>query len=96
MTKKELFQIISGHLADFSQFKVSAVFVFGSFARDEANVTSDVDILVEFYEPIGLFEFVRLKKYFETILNRRVDLVSKDALKPQLRAGILKEAQRAA
>ena len=96
MTRNDVFQIISNHWANFSQFKVSAIFIFGSFARDEAKPSSDVDILVEFHEPIGLFEFVRLKKYFETILNRNVDLVTKDALKPQLRAGILKEALRAA
>jgi len=57
---------------------------------------SDVDILVEFAKPIGLFEFVRLKIYLEKLLQRKVDLVTPDALKERMREQILKEAIRAA
>lgn len=64
--------------------------------RDEAEPASDVDILVEFGEPVGLFEFVALKNYLEEILGSTVDLVTEDALKRQLRERILEEAIPAA
>ena len=48
--------------------------VFGSVVRDEARTDSDVDLLVEFDCPVGLFTFVRLKRYLEEILESSVDL----------------------
>lgn len=57
---------------------------------------SDVDLLVEFSRPIGLFEFVRLQRELSQILGHRVDLVTPAALKPQLRDRILGEAVVAA
>jgi uncharacterized protein len=75
---------------------VASLFLFGSAARGEASADSDIDLLVEFGRPIGLFEFVRLRRELEAALGRPVDLVTKAALKPQLRDEILSEAIRAA
>ena len=55
-----------------------------------------MDLLVEFSVPVGLFEFVRLRRFLEAILGARVDLVTPGALKPQLRQAVLREAVRAA
>lgn len=71
---------------------VKSLAVFGSLARGEAAPDSDIDILVEFSRPVGLFEFIRLKLYLEELTGRRVDLVTPDALRPAMRAGILDEA----
>ncbi|MBK9713413.1 MAG: nucleotidyltransferase family protein [Kouleothrix sp.] len=71
---------------------VSSLAVFGSVAREEAGAESDVDILVEFGQPVGLFEFVRLQQRLEALLGRRVDLVTPDALRPTMRDRILHEA----
>ena len=57
---------------------------------------SDIDLLVEFSCPIGLFAFVRLKGFLERILEREVDLVTSDAIKERYREYILKDAVRAA
>ena len=65
-------------------------------ARDAAGEGSDVDVLVEFDRPIGLFAFIDLRDYLGQLLGRRVDLVTVEALKPQLRERILAEAVRAA
>jgi len=73
-----------------AKFKVDRIGIFGSQVRGEESESSDVDILVTFSEPIG-WEFVDLKEYLEEILEKRVDLVSIGALKPQLREDILKE-----
>jgi uncharacterized protein len=71
-------------------FKVEEIGIFGSYARGEATKTSDVDILVKFYDKIG-WEFVDLKEYLEEILDLKVDLVTIKALKPQLKDAILSE-----
>lgn len=62
-------------------------------ARNEGSAKSDVDILVDFDSKKGLFVFVGLKTYLETILERDVDLVTKQALHPALKQRILQEAK---
>ena len=60
--------------------------------RGEVRPESDFDVLVEFQNPVGIFEFLRLRHRLEKLLGRRVDLVTPAALKRQLRDQILKEA----
>lgn len=72
------------------KYKVKEIGIFGSFARGEQRAISDIDILVEFYEPIG-WEFIDLKEFLESILGIKVDLVTVEALKPQMKETILKE-----
>lgn len=74
-----------------ARYHVRQLGVFGSVARDEQTEDSDVDILVEFDSPIGFFEFVRLENQLSKMLNKKVDLVSKKALKPSIREDILNE-----
>jgi predicted nucleotidyltransferase len=75
---------------------VSGIWLFGSIARGEDREGSDVDVLVEFAAPVTLFEFVRLRRRLEALLGRSVDLVTHDALRPQFRDAILRDAVRAA
>ena len=79
-----------------TEFGVSSLAVFGSVARDEADETSDLDLLVEFQSPVGLFEFIRLKQRLEDTFRCSVDLVEPEALDPEARERILKESRRAA
>ena len=72
------------------RFRVKRIGVFGSFARGEQTELSDVDILVELYEPIG-WDFVELKYFLEDLLGLPVDLVTNKALKPRIRELILSE-----
>lgn len=73
------------------KFKVKDIGVFGSYVRGEQKRKSDVDVLVEFKEPVGLFEFVALENYLSDLLGVKVDLVSKKALKPHIGKRILQE-----
>ena len=73
------------------KYKVKEIGIFGSYVRGEELKGSDIDILVEFKEPIGLFKFLDLEEYLENLLDKKVDLVSKKALKPQIGKQILKE-----
>lgn len=65
-----------------SRFHVKKMAIFGSFARNEQKKTSDVDILVEFNAPVGM-EFIDLANYLESLLKRKVDLVSRNGIKPK-------------
>ena len=73
------------------RFKVKEIGIFGSLVRGEEKRKSDVDILVEFHKPIGFFKFLELEEYLEKIIGRKVDLVSKKALKPRIGKYILDE-----
>lgn len=71
---------------------VNSLNLFGSVARDQANLQSDVDILVELDESVGFFEFFQIRHYLEDLFQCPVDLGTVDALKEHLRQPILKEA----
>jgi predicted nucleotidyltransferase len=96
MRRDEALKTLTGARDVLETFHVKALFVFGSVARDEATAESDVDLLVDFDEVPSLFEFARLRRKLAEMLGRRVDLVTRSALKPQLRDRILGEAVRAA
>ena len=74
------------------KFFVSRIGYFGSFVNGTPGENSDVDILVEFTKPLG-WEFFDLSDLLEKELNRKVDLVSVKALKPQLKDHILSEVR---
>jgi uncharacterized protein len=72
---------------------VKSLAVFGSLVRGEAQPDSDVDLLVEFDGPIGLFKLVQVQLDLEEILGMKVDLVPKGSLHRALRDSILAEAE---
>ncbi len=74
------------------RYKVKTIGIFGSYVRGKQKKRSDIDILVEFEEVPGLLTFLEVENYLSDILNIKVDLVMKDALKPVIGKHILKEA----
>jgi predicted nucleotidyltransferase len=72
-------------------YSVKSLALFGSVARNEARPDSDVDLLVEFSRPVGLFLFIGLKQYLESLLGCPVDLGTPASLKPHLKQGVLQE-----
>jgi hypothetical protein len=95
MTRDDILRILREHREDLTRLGVKSLALFGSAARNEASAASDVDLLVEFDRPVGLFHFIDVKDYLENLLGCRVDLVTRDALKPQLEPTILREAVNA-
>ena len=88
----ELKRILSEHKPEIKKkFKVKSIGIFGSYARGKSKERSDVDVLVEFSEPIGMFVFLDLEEYLQGIFGLKVDLVSKKALKPKIGENILNE-----
>lgn len=73
------------------EYNVQRIGVFGSFARGNQTPTSDVDILVELSESIGLFRFIGLEHHLEELLGRDVDLVTPRALKPTIKDAVLRQ-----
>jgi predicted nucleotidyltransferase len=75
------------------RYGVSKAALFGSVVRSQMQADSDIDILVQIDSDIGLLEFVGLKLELEEALNKNVDLVEYDTIKPLLRENILKEQE---
>ncbi len=92
MDRETIFQILREAENELRQRGVETIAVFGSYARGNATKDSDLDILVAFSRPVGLFDFVRLKMYLEAITQCQVDLVTPDAIRPEMRDRILGEA----
>jgi len=89
--KTNILQIIREKQSELARrFTVRRIGVFGSFARGSAGPESDVDILVELAEPT-FDHYMDLKFYLEEVLNRSVDLIMADTVKPRLRPIIEKE-----
>ena len=63
-----------------ARFGVRQIGLFGSFASATAHAGSDVDLMVDFERPIGL-AFVELAEYLETLLGRKVDLLTAAGLR---------------
>ena len=74
------------------KYNVDELGIFGSYSRGEADEKSDVDLLVSFSKPIG-WEFFDLEEELEKELGMKIDLVTKNALKQQIKNKILSEVR---
>ena len=93
MEREHTIKILSENIEEIrKKFGVESLALFGSVARDEAKLGSDLDVLVTYIKSPGLFGFLDLKEYLEQLLSCPVDLVTEKALKKQLREKILREA----
>jgi len=70
------------------EYGVSEIGLFGSYVRHEQTEESDLDVLVEFEESVGLFDLVGLENELAERLGVDVDLVTKDSLKPRIKARV--------
>jgi len=74
----------------YKDYSMKEIGLFGSFSDETFTEESDIDLLVEFERPIG-WKFFSLEIYLEKIFNRKIDLVTKNALKDQIKENILKQ-----
>jgi len=96
MTRATVLATLQAHRAELRGLGVRHLDLFGSVARDDDGPTSDVDVLVEFDHPVGLFALARLQHWLEGLLGRRVDVATSGALRPAMRARVAAELVRAA
>ncbi|ANV85693.1 nucleotidyltransferase [Picosynechococcus sp. PCC 7003] len=91
LNKNNIVNFLYQHAQELKDLGVKSLAIFGSVARNEATQDSDVDCLVELEENVGFFEFFQIKNYLEEILDRPVDLGTKDALKEHLRQSVFED-----
>jgi uncharacterized protein len=92
MERNRILATLKQHQAVLKELGVRSLALFGSVARNEATPVSDVDIVVEFEPPITFDRYMDVKLYLEDHLGGKVDLVSWNSLKPQIRARVEQEA----
>lgn len=74
------------------QFHVRSIGYFGSFALDEQTDSSDLDLLVDFSQPVG-WEFFTMEQFLEQSLGIKVDIVTRNALKDRIKESILNQVR---
>lgn len=92
MKRSQVLATLRTHWTEIRAHEVKSLALFGSIARDEGRQDSDVDLLVEFARPVGLFAFIALQQYLEQLLGCKVDLGTPKSLRPRLRERVLQEA----
>jgi uncharacterized protein len=89
---KEKKKILNNNKIQFqNNFKIKEIGIFGSYIKSEQTKKSDLDVLVEFENPIDFFDYLEFEEYLTNLLGIKVDLVMKKALKPNIGRNILKE-----
>lgn len=93
MNREQIISLVSQNRQEIQdKFGVKHLYLFGSYARDEAMPVSDVDFLVEFSKPTGLFGLASLQLFLEELLGRKVDIGTPQSLKPYIREEVEKDA----
>jgi len=87
---------LKAHWPEIQSFGVRALDVFGSVARGDARPDSDVDLLVDFERPLTSDAFFGTKFFLEDLLERRIDLVTRETLREPIRRAVERELVRVA
>ncbi len=74
------------------KFKVRELGIFGSYVRGEQKEKSDVDMFVEFNEPVSLLHLVELENFLTDLIGIKADIGTKNSIKPRIKEQVLKEA----
>lgn len=94
MDQNLVFRTIESNKPALSNFGISRLGLFGSFARNQQNENSDFDILVEFAQGKKTADrFLDLVFFLEALFNNKVDLLTPEALTPGMKSRILREVK---
>ena len=89
---EEIEDVLKVHKRELREkYGVKKIGIFGSYVRKENTKNSDIDVLVDIGIPIGFFKFLNLERYLSNLLGIKVDLVTRNALKPFIGQRILEE-----
>ena len=92
MKREDVLTTLKENELELQSFGAERLAIFGSVARDEARPDSDVDILVEFNKPIGLFGLIELRLQLEKILGTSVDVGTFDCVNQHIQKQVDKES----
>ena len=93
LTKSEIINFLKNNREAINSYGVRKIGLFGSYVRNRQSEKSDIDILVEF-EPRnipGLIMLSEMERYLQRLRRKKVDVVIKSGIRPELKKGILKE-----
>lgn len=90
-TKEDVIRLLGERREDLERLGAERLLLFGSFARGEESANSDVDLLVQL-DHRTFDRYMELKFFLEDLLERHVDLVFADRVKPRLRESVLEDA----
>lgn len=92
MKRDDLLQLLREHGTELKRLDVRSLAVFGSVARDEAVLGSDVDFVVDFDGPATFDRYIELCFFLENLLKCPVDLLTQRSLTPALRQEVERDA----
>jgi len=93
-TKEEILKVLHNLKENLKiKYKIKEIGVFGSVMRGEQKDTSDIDILVEFEDDADLLDLVGIAQFLEEKLQQKVDVVSKRALREEIKETVLQEVE---
>ena len=89
-----ILQILANHKHQLAHYGVNQIGLFGSYVRNEATQTSDIDLLVDIQKDKKTFNnFLSLNYYLESILGKKVELITTQSLSPYIGPQILKTVE---
>ena len=92
LSLSDILEILRKNLVKIQSFGIKSIGIFGSYVKDEQEIKSDLDVLVEFEVGKKNFDnFMDLLYFLEDLFQVKVDLVTKEALSPHIGPSILKE-----
>ena len=92
LNSDDVLKVLAQHRQEIQNFGVRYLALFGSVARERANINSDLDFLVEFEGTTTFDSYMNLKFFLEDLFNKPVDLVTKRSLKQEISQEILAQA----
>ena len=91
-TLNEIRQVLSLQKQSICEiYRITEIGIFGSYARGDETETSDIDILVDYETAPTLIMLVDLRDYLSQLFGIKVDIVTKNGLKPRIRERVLAE-----
>ncbi len=92
--KKEILNLIDKHRKELTSFGVIKLGLFGSYARNQQNESSDIDLIIEFRDGKKNFRnFMGSYDLLEQLFQRKIELITEDSLKDFMKSKIMKEAE---
>ncbi len=94
LNKSAIQQILNQNREKIAAHGVKSLALFGSFVRGDSGPRSDLDFLVEYNRPTGLFDHAGMQIFLKNLFGKKIDLVTPTGLHPALRNQILAEAEK--
>lgn len=92
LDKQDIKRLLKEHKDILDKYRVKTIGLFGSYVRGEQREDSDIDLLVEFYEP-DYSNLVNLAYSLEELLNKKIEIVCEDGVSPYIEPYIKREVE---